>query len=110
MYRVLEPGGRAIVECPDMEYMAKAIVENPDIEDKWVYSIYGQYYRPWDKERYPDAENHEGSKHRNAFTFAKIKRICEPLGFIVRLREMSEKHPDYRYPETLSVELKKGQE
>lgn len=105
MYRVLKPGGKAVVECPDMEYIARHIIDSGDIADRWVKSIYGQYYRPWDIIRYKDAEDHEGSKHRNAFTFGKIRRLCVPLGFTVRRRDLAEKHPAYQYEENLSVEL-----
>lgn len=105
MYRVLKPGRVAIVECPDMEYIAQQIALDGDIEDKWIHNIYGQYYRPWDKERYEDCLDHEGSKHRNAFTLNKLVRLCEPLGFRVTRRPV----PDFyaEYPETLSVELRK---
>lgn len=104
MYRVLEPGGFAHIECPDILYAAEEIVKCEDIEDKWLKHIWGEYYRPWDKNRYPDAENHEGSKHRTGFTFKRIKRICEPIGFDVKLADKKEMD----VPETLSVVLAKN--
>lgn len=84
MYRVLKKGSLAHIECPDVLYAAQKIVESGDIEDLWLYHLWGEYYRPWDKERYEDCENHEGSKHVTGFTFNRIKRICEPIGFKVK--------------------------
>lgn len=105
MYRVLKPGGHADVECPDILYAAKEIVRTGDIEDKWINHLWGQYYRPWDIERYgPNAVDHPGSKHVTGFTLKRIKRICEPLGFTVT--EPKTKYMDV--PETLSVILTKG--
>jgi predicted SAM-dependent methyltransferase len=103
MHRVLKEGCNAHIECPDLLYAAKEIVATGDIDDKWIKHIWGEYYRPWDTNRYPDAENHEGSKHRTGFTLKRMKRICEPLGF--KVTEASRKHMDV--PETLAVELRK---
>jgi len=104
MYRVLKPGGRAWIECPDLMYAAKAIVETGDIDQIWLQHIYGQYHRPWDVERYGEsAIEHPGSKHFTGFTMKKMKRICEPLGFTVT--EPETKYMDV--PETLSVILTK---
>lgn len=104
MYRVLKPGCKAHIECPDLMYAARAIVETGDIEQKWIQHIYGEYHRPWDIGRYgPTAVDHEGSKHRTGFTFSSMKRICEGIGFDVE--ESSRKHMDV--PETLSVDLTK---
>lgn len=104
MYRVLKPGGTAHIECPDLMFAARAIVETGDVDQKWVQHIYGQYHRPWDVERYgPNAVFHDGSKHYNGFTFMKMKRICEPLGF--KVERAKGKHMNV--PETLSVLLTK---
>lgn len=104
MYRVLKPGCHADVECPDMMYAAKAIVETGDIEDKWIHHIWGEYYRPWDVGRYGDTyEDHPGARHVTGFTLKRIKDICEPIGFTVE--EMTDKYMNV--PETLSVRLTK---
>lgn len=84
MYRVLKKGSLAHIECPDVLYAAKKIVESGDIEDLWLYHLWGEYYRPWDHQRYEDCENHEGSKHITGFTIGRIKRICEPIGFKIK--------------------------
>ena len=103
MYRVLKPGGTAWIECPDIEYAAMEIGMSGDIEEKWLHHIWGQYYRPWDGNRYKDYLNHEGSKHVTGFTLKRLKRICEPLGF--RVEPSPTKHLDV--PENLSVLLVK---
>lgn len=103
MYRVLKPGGTAWIECPDIEYAAMEIGMSGDIEEKWLHHIWGQYYRPWDGNRYKDYLNHEGSKHVTGFTLKRLKRICEPIGFFVTPSHI--KHLDV--PENLSVRLVK---
>ena len=107
MYRVLKPGSKAHIECPDLLYAAKEILFTGDVDNKWIKHIYGEYYRPWDINRYgPSAVDHEGSKHRTGFTFKRIKRICEGMGFEVK--ESSRKHMDV--PETLAVDLIKRED
>lgn len=82
MYRVLKPGGTVIFETPDVDVICKNILRD-GIEDKWMYSLVGEYYRPWDKDRYDDWENVAAAIHRNPWNFKKVKDICEPLGFKV---------------------------
>lgn len=104
MYRVLKPNSTAIIETVDIDFVARAILED-GLLDKWIWNIYGQYYRPWDKERYVDWENNAASIHRNAWNERRIREICEPLGFTVEIQGMDAKHKDYKYPENLSVKL-----
>lgn len=82
MYRVLEPGGTVTLETPDVLFIAKDIVKN-GISEKWIHSLVGEYYRPWDKERYDDWENCAAAIHRNPWDLRRIKEVCEPLGFSV---------------------------
>ncbi len=82
MYRVLQPGGTATLETPDILYIAKDIVEN-GLTDTWIHSLVGEYYRPWDKDRYPDWVNCAAAIHRNPWDLRRIKSICEPMGFKV---------------------------
>ena len=103
MYRVLEPGGIALIECPDIEYAAVEIAMTGDIEEKWLHHIWGEYYRFWDTERYPDALDHAGSKHVTGFTFNRLKRIVEPLGFKIEHHAPKQ----LEVPENLSVKLTK---
>lgn len=104
MFRVLKPGGFAHIECPDIMFAAREIIKSGDIDQKWIQHIYGEYFRPWDIGRYGEgAVDHIGSKHVTGWTFLRVKRFCEPLGFKV------EQSPDkyMNVPETLSVRLTK---
>lgn len=103
MYRVLKPGAEAWIECPDISYAAMEIAIADDIEDKWLRHIWGEYYRPWDGDRYEDYLNHEGSKHVTGFTYKRLANIVEPIGFKIRRNEV--KFLDV--PENLSVRLTK---
>lgn len=105
MHRVLKPHCSAIVECPDIEYIAQDIAMTGDIDHIWMVSIWGEYYRPWDKDRYENCTDHEGSKHKTGFTLKKLKRICEPIGFEVIKRDWRDSQ--IKVPENLSVELVK---
>jgi len=104
MHRVLKQNCEALIECPDIEYAAQEIAMSGDIDEKWLRHIWGEYYRPWDSNRYEDALNHEGSKHVTGFTLKRLKRICEPIGFTVITNTI--KHLDV--PENLSVRLVKN--
>lgn len=83
MYRVLQKGGYVEIETPDIDYIAKDILEN-GLTDKWIYSLVGEYYRPWDKGRYEDWDNVAAAIHRNPWNFKRIQDICLPLGFRVK--------------------------
>jgi len=106
MYRVLKPGATAIVETVDFDIVAQGVLEE-GLTDKWIRNIYGEYYRPQDRNRYEDWEMHEGSVHRNPWNKSRLREIAEEMGFKVRFRPMEEKHEDYRYEECLSAELTK---
>lgn len=105
VYDVLRPGGKAIFETVDIDYVCRKLLEE-GITDKWTYNIYGEYYRPWDKDRYKDWDNCAAAIHRNPWNFNKIKDCATKAGFTqIRQRIMEEKHKDYKYEENLSVEL-----
>lgn len=82
MYRVLRLGGTVTLETPDVDYIAQDILKN-GLTDKWIHSLVGEYYRPWDKDRYPDWENCAAAIHRNPWNLKRVKDICEPMGFKV---------------------------
>lgn len=82
MYRVLQPGGTALIETPDVDVICRKILEE-GIQDKWMFSLVGEYYRPWDKDRYEDWENCAAAIHRNPWNFKRVQEVCEPLGFKV---------------------------
>ena len=103
-HRVLKQGGTMITECPDFEYMVLKLLHNDGLFDYNMFcNFFGEYYRPWDKDRYDDWEHQAGSLHINAFTWNEICRIAEYIGFDVHRNTMEEKHPAYQYAENLSV-------
>lgn len=107
-HRVLEKGGIMITECPDLDVVLKRIMDNGgDFGYTDVTSLWGEYYRPWDKERYDDWEHQAGSLHINGFTWKEIQKVAEYVGFEVRKQSMEEKHSDYRVDDNLSVEWRK---
>lgn len=105
MHRVLKPGGFAIVETPDIEFVALAILSE-GLQDKWIWNLVGQYYRPWDKDRYPDWEMNAASIHRNPWTFERLERVCAPIGFSLERIPMEDMVSQFE--ENLAVRLVKS--
>ena len=58
-FRVLKFGGYLQTECPDMLDAAKRIV-NEGLTDGVLFDIWGQYWRPWDKDWNNGSEILEG--------------------------------------------------
>ncbi len=90
-YRVLKPGGRLIVETPDMEWLCKAFLEaqddfktfyqvgtidhffgsGRDVSQRWsvlIANIFGN-------------QNGKGQFHKNAYTLPKFTAISKLIGF-----------------------------
>lgn len=103
MYRVLKPGGTAILETPDINVICRRILEE-GLTPNSVYNLVGEYYRPWDKERYPDWEMNAASIHRNPWNLELIIKHAFLAGF----SNVEKRDPDF-YPceENLSVRLTK---
>lgn len=104
MYRVLKKDGFAIVETPDIDVVAAKILEE-GLLDKWIYNLVGQYYRPWDKDRYEDWEMNAASIHRNPWNYQRIEDICIPLGFQIERVETLSQYAEYE--ENLACKLTK---
>lgn len=103
MYRVLKPGGTAIVETPDIAVVARKILEE-GLTDKWLYNLVGEYYRPWDKDRYEDWEHNAASIHRNPWTMERLTKFAFVAGF----NQIDRREPDfYHCEENMSVRLTK---
>jgi len=104
MYRVLKPGCRAILETPDIAVVARKILEE-GLTDNLMYNLVGEYYRPWDKDRYDDWEMNAASIHRNPWTLERLVKY----GFVAGFSQINRRVPDYyaEFEETMSVELVK---
>jgi predicted SAM-dependent methyltransferase len=103
-FRVLKLDGKMVTECPDLEVMAHRIVDEGDISYNTMINIYGEYFRPWDQQRYKDWEYQAGSLHITGYTFKKLQDIANYCGFSdLHRNTMEEKHKDYKYEENLSV-------
>lgn len=104
MFRVLRPGGKVIVETPNIDVVCRNILEE-GLTDKWIYNLVGEYYRPHDKNRYDDWEHHAGSIHRNPWNFERLREVAMKAGF----RQIKRRSQADYYPceENLSTELRK---
>lgn len=102
MYRVLQDGGKAILETPDIDVVCRKILED-GLTDQWMFNLVGEYYRPWDKNRYDDWEHNASSIHRNPWNYERLCRFAYEAGF----REVN-RRPEadyYKCEENMSVEL-----
>lgn len=103
-YRVLKPGGTAIIETPDIDVICRKILED-GLTDNMVYNLVGEYYRPWDKDRYDDWEMNAASIHRNPWNFQRIDDFATNAGFT----KVERRTPDFyaEFEETMSVRITK---
>lgn len=106
MFRLLKVGGFVDVETPNIDVIAKRIVDTGDISDNTVYNLVGEYYRPWDKDRYEDWECNAASIHRNPWNFKRLQRFTERAGFSVELKDWIDSI--YNCEENLYVRLWKN--
>lgn len=102
MYRLLKPNKFADIETPNIDVVCMNILRE-GLTDQWVFNLVGEYYRPWDKDRYKDWEHNAASIHRNPWNLERIKRFAEPLGF--RVEEKHWQESIYKCEENLYVRL-----
>lgn len=104
-FRIMGPRAVMWIETPDIEYHAKKIAETGEIDYQGMVSLNGEYFRPWDKDRYADWDYVAGARHINSFTYKRLERICQEVGFDVvrQLRSGS----FYPFEWNLSVKLTK---
>ena len=89
-YRMLKPGGKLIIECPDLEYGCYAFLYNKN-GSKWLPNFYG-------------SQGGKGLYHLNGFTHQRLKHYSVKTGFSsFRIRNWKERRS--KYLETLSVEF-----
>jgi len=70
-YRVLKPGGKIYIQCPDLEAIAiKVILSNQYDYHEISYWIYGE-------------QNYNENFHKTGFTIPTLKRLLEKIGFKV---------------------------
>jgi predicted SAM-dependent methyltransferase len=105
MYRILCSGGTAIVETPDIEVIAKRIIDTGDISENTIHNLVGQYYRPHDKDRYEDWYHNAASIHRNPWNFRRLAELATAVGFTVE--RLDKEDMVYQYDENLAVRLTK---
>lgn len=103
--RVLKPGAHAIVETPDIDVIARKILMEDGLTDQMIYNLVGEYYRPWDKDRYDDWEMNAASIHRNPWNFGRLSDVALSAGFT----RIGRRTPDYyaEFEETMSCRLTK---
>jgi predicted SAM-dependent methyltransferase len=102
--RVLAPGGKLVIEVPDIDWTAKRILET-GIDHIVLIMLYGEYHRPWDKTRYEDWNRTANGIHINAWNYARFEEYAKKYNYSIRKRTTEEKHRDYKMEENLSVEL-----
>ena len=88
-YRVLKPGGRLMIETPDMVASCRKFVEIP--EEQRV-ELYGHFFStPWIP----------GQEHKFLFTESQLVGTLQSVGFKIVARV-----PADRYPEKADINMK----
>jgi predicted SAM-dependent methyltransferase len=78
-FRVLAPGGRIVIECPDLD---RAIQEYLDGKQERLYSIYG-------RQRFP------GDAHHWGYNAKRLRALLESVGFVDAIeKEPQDYHKD----------------
>ena len=104
MYRVLVPGGTALIETPDIEIVAKNILRD-GLTDQWMFNLVGEYYRPQDKNRYEDWYHNAASIHRNPWSYGKLASWAKTIGFTIE--RLPWEDSNYKCEENLVCRLTK---
>ena len=86
--RVLKPGGKLIIRCPNFEIAARAFLEGDDVfRQGWgMVFVFG--------------DDREGMRHTNGFTVASLRDAVEKAGFTachVRATESIHAPRDFKY-------------
>ena len=77
-FRILKPGGEAIIQVPNFDYVAKYWLTGPD--------------RQWAEAMVFGTQVNEGQFHKCAFTYASLKGDLEIAGFEVKRVELRDSH------------------
>lgn len=76
--RILEPGGKLILQVPDFNYVARYWLVGPD--------------RHWAEMMVYGRQSHEGDFHKTAFTAEVLRADLEAAGFVVERVEWRQTH------------------
>ena len=102
--RVLETGGKLIVETPDFDVACQMVLDT-GIDYTTQIMMFGEYHRPWDKDRYEDWNRTATGMHINAWNYRKFEDFAKKYNYSIRERTKDERDPRYNPATTLSVEL-----
>lgn len=72
MYRVLKPGGFAIILVPDLAYCVQQWLDNRDNTGWYLDIIFGN-------------QEHEGEFHKTGFTETTLRATMEHVGFVTTI-------------------------
>ena len=69
-HRVLKPGGRLVIEVPDAEAIMRRLLaqRTEEAKDLYYYLLQG-------------TQEFDGEFHKGSYTFARLKRLLESVGF-----------------------------
>lgn len=73
--RILKPGGRLIIQCPDLEAIATKVILSPR---------HGSDYRALSYWVYGSGDYGPPSFHRAGFTMRAMERLLRAHGFVIR--------------------------
>ncbi len=86
-HRILKPGGRLIIQVPNLRFLSEEIKDSndPEVLIMWMRRIFG-------------GQDHPGNYHNNGFTPEILKYLLEKIGFrkikIFPRRDLNTPHYD----------------
>lgn len=86
-FRVLKPGGKLVIECPDLTADMKRFLDSP-YERRWsedlgiIVNIYGEQTRP-------------GLVHKSGYDFERMSGLMTEIGYVEILSETPTATPDH---------------
>jgi len=71
--RILKPGGRLVIQCPDLEAIAVKVILDPKLGSDYKavsFWVYGE-------------QDYEHNYHKSGFTMRAMRRLLKSHGFVV---------------------------
>ena len=101
IHRILKPGGKFEITCPDVMWIMERIVHN-DWNEKANVEWLSRHPEPWDNAmdylfggwRHPEEYKIPGMGHINGFSEASLTKLLEEAGFKDIKRVPDERNPE----------------
>ena len=81
VHRILKKGGKLIIQCPDLEEIAKQVILNPDFKFNELEGYKAISFWVYGEQNYPE------NTHKSGFTKPALRKLLESHGFKIERME-----------------------